>query len=84
MIRGALAERVGDDRRAVKEWTAAAAGFDGASMGLFAHVTRDALGAVMGGAEGRRLREATARWMVAEGVRDPAALAGCILPRPAP
>lgn len=84
MIRGALAERSGDDRRAVKEWTAAAAGFDGASMGLFAHVTRDALGAVMGGAEGRRLREATARWMLAEGVRDPAALAACILPRPAP
>lgn len=83
MIRGALAERTGDLARAVKEWTAAAAGFDGASMGLFAHVTRDALGAVRGGDEGRRLREATARWMVAEGVRDPAALAACILPRPA-
>jgi tRNA A-37 threonylcarbamoyl transferase component Bud32 len=83
MIRGALAAGQGDERRAVKAWTAAAAGFDGASMALFAHVTRDALGAVMGGAEGRRLREATARWMTAEGVRDPAALAGCILPRPA-
>ncbi|MFO0629913.1 MAG: hypothetical protein U0325_30375, partial [Polyangiales bacterium] len=81
MLQGALAERSGDQGRAVQAWTAAAAGFDDASMALYAHVTRDALGRVMGGAEGRRLRDATARWMAAEGVRDPAALAGCILPQ---
>ncbi|MEZ4393602.1 MAG: protein kinase [Polyangiales bacterium] len=81
MLRGALAAREGDDAKAARLWSAAVAGFDEAAMGLFGNVTREALAAVTGGGDGRRAREAAGRWMAAEGVRDPAALSWCILPR---
>lgn len=81
MLRGALASRAGDTMRAAKEWSAAVAGFDDASMGLFGNVTREALGTLMGGTDGRRLRDAAGRAMAAEGVRDADALGWCILPR---
>jgi len=80
MLQGALAARQGETTQAARLWSTAAEGFDDAAMGLFSTVTRDALGRLVGGADGRRMRATTAQWMATEGVRNPKALGWCILP----
>jgi tRNA A-37 threonylcarbamoyl transferase component Bud32 len=80
MLRGALAVEQGDAERGARLWAAASRGFDAASMGLYATVTRAALGRLRGGVAGRSLCDDAARWMEAEGVRRPSALGWCILP----
>lgn len=70
LYEGALESQIGDAENALAHLRGALACFDHAGMGMFAAAARRRLGQLVGGDEGRALRERGEDFMHAEGVDD--------------
>lgn len=79
-IDAALLAGKGDREAARAALASAVTGFEAAHMELYAHAARDRLGALVGGDEGTALRATSARWMAAQGMANPAAMIGMLMP----
>jgi hypothetical protein len=80
LVHASEARLRGDDHVAERLFASAAAGFDAASMALFATVARRRRGAIVGGAEGATLVKEADEWMAREGIESPARFAGMLAP----
>ena len=65
---------------ALEHLAAAEAGFEAADMKLFAAVSRRRRGQLLGAVDGARFIGQADRWMAAQGVRDPVAIAAVLAP----
>jgi hypothetical protein len=80
LLRAGAANVSGDAIRAAALLDQAAAGFDAVEMKLQATAARAALGAVMGGDEGRALRDQANGWFLSETVREPDRMIAMVAP----
>ncbi len=71
--------RAGD---AIALYARAARELDEADMNLYAAAARQRQGELTGGREGQALVDASVKWMIGEGIRDPARFAAMLVPRP--
>lgn len=80
LIRAGVAEAQHQRDEAISHLTAAIAGFERARMALHAEAARDRLGFLLGGIEGKRLREESSRWFEGQQVRRSDALVRMLVP----
>jgi hypothetical protein len=80
LVQAAVARIRGDEARAASLLRDAAAGFERAGMALYAAAARRRLGMLVGGDEGRTMREAAEARLAAEGVAAPARLVATLAP----
>jgi hypothetical protein len=80
LLRAAVASMRGDKKLAERGLSAAAAGFDEAKMKLFAVLTRRRLGALLGDAEGQKLRNDADAWFAQETVKRPEGFVAMLAP----
>jgi tetratricopeptide (TPR) repeat protein len=80
LLRAGIAETLGNPGRALTLLTEAAAGFDLADMALYAAATRYRHGQVLGGDEGREIREKADSWMASQGVFNRARMVAMLAP----
>ncbi len=79
LVRAGMASLASDEKAAVELLVSAAAGFDAASMNLYAAVSRKRRGELMGG-EGQRFREEAERWMTENGIVNADSMADVLAP----
>ncbi len=77
---GVACELAGDEAGAIAAYRDGIPGLEASDTHLFANAFRDRLGRLVGGDEGQALRATTHAWLVAEGVRDPAAILSMLVP----
>jgi hypothetical protein len=82
MFDGLIAEAEGRPEHAVAQYRAALPGLETGGIHLLAHAVRDRLGRLLGGDEGRALRDGVRRWLQDESVREPDRMLGMLLPGP--
>lgn len=80
LIRAGIALRRGDDQRAVSLLEKAATDFDAAHMRLYAAVSRQRLGEVIGGDRGRQLTAQSEEWMTKQEIKNPARMMNLLAP----
>ncbi len=80
LLRGGIAAAGGHVERAAADFKAAERGFEAAKMALLLAATRHRLGKLIGGARGRALVAAAARYMSEEGIAAPSKMAGMYAP----
>ena len=80
LIRAGAASVRRDTDRAVRFLTVVAEGFEAIGMELFAAATRQQLGRLLGGAEGRTLITRADAWMASQAIRRPDRMTACLAP----
>jgi hypothetical protein len=80
LVRAIIANLEGDRDAAIRGLGAASEAFSSADMHLYACASRRRLGSLVGGGPGRELRLGAERWMVSQGIRNPAAMTRLIAP----
>jgi hypothetical protein len=80
LFAGALAHLEGDRERAIALTREAIAALERFETHLMAQAARRQLGRLVGGDEGREMIKQADAWFGARGVRDPARMAGMLVP----